>query len=198
MRINIQEYKKLYPALDDSDAINQAIDEICLSSNGGGIIYLPAAVYLLTNAIVINQKGIILEGEGIDYGGGTNGTLIKVGAGINGFEIKPSYDILSDYVSPVSGIKYKINRLKTQATYCSIKNLQIVEDESLPTHGTSLNGIAIFETPNVLIENVVILNMGANGVFITDDKYDKTLMTSVTDDPMDQTPHNCNSWKVIN
>ena len=71
---------------DDTQAIQRAIDEL-ISLGSGGVGYFPVGIYLITSQIVIDGSAIVLAGQTIGGGSGTDGrigTTILVGADIAG------------------------------------------------------------------------------------------------------------------
>jgi hypothetical protein len=119
---------------DDTKALQTAI----LAQGAGGSLYLPCGTYLISSALVVNQNGLTILGQG-------------VGCAI--IQLKPGTTTDALDINPTSMVNHDM-RLSSFV----IRDLQIV---GVPGSGA---GISLNYLASGSISNVWVLSMGGDGI----------------------------------
>lgn len=126
--------------LDVTDALKAAVDYV--QALGGGILHIPAGVYLISTSLVIG-KGILIEGEGADR------TTIKNSAGgVPAFDIHTSATITTIFGG-------------------GIRNLAI-DCASAGGDGVTVTAVHPYPITRMVFENIIVFNC-RNGFYLTSD-----------------------------
>ncbi len=153
---------------DDTRAIQMRIDSAYRS--GGGIVFLPAGNYLVTNTINLHSK-VILKG----VGGSTFG-----GDGFDpGYQPGKFQDSLSCKITLAKGLDVDMIRTDTSFYQSGIEDLALVGNRSGP-QDTEDNGCRGIFIPDVRdhyrsqakFRNVIILNTKGTGFYDGNNQYE--------------------------